>query len=468
MIGSNWTGATSSFSIAGDQLAVGSGETDIYWSTASFGIAQEAYVTLTTIPAGATEIGLILKAQSPSGSRPALVEVFYSPPQGIVQAWSYEPGTGWRKLGSDVPVIYGAGDRFGVRAGSDGTLEIYRNSQVVGVRSAASWPYGTSGGFIGLFMSNANGTKLDDFGGGTVNGSAPAPTPTPTGVPSGSPTPTATPTVTPLPGTPTATPVPGGYPSTGVLDNFNRANGAIGADWGGATSGYTVNNDQVSVGSGEIDIYWKGTVFGTAQEAYFTLTSIPTTAGEIGLALKSAKCYRHSAALINVLYSPARAIVQAWTYEPGVGRRKLGTDIPMTFAVGDRLGVRARVDGNIELYRNGQIIGTRNVSAWPYAFGGGYIGLYMVDAVGTVLDDFGGGTTGATNAGVGDIAPPDRVPDEAAPWLTHRSLIWLPAIVAEPDLVTQDRSVDAVDALAPLPPAELSDRIFLPLLAQPE
>ncbi|MBK8046689.1 MAG: hypothetical protein IPK16_05935 [Anaerolineales bacterium] len=80
---------------------------------------------------------------------------------------------GWRKLGSDIAVTYSAGDRFGVRMQSDGSLEVYRNSQPVGAYSAASWPYSTSGGYIGLFMSNASGARLDDFGGGSVSGSAP-------------------------------------------------------------------------------------------------------------------------------------------------------------------------------------------------------------------------------------------------------------------------------------------------------
>ncbi|MBK8046688.1 MAG: hypothetical protein IPK16_05930 [Anaerolineales bacterium] len=56
VIGSNWTGATGNFTINGSQLAVGGSENDIYWSGASFGAAQEAYVTLATIPSNATKL----------------------------------------------------------------------------------------------------------------------------------------------------------------------------------------------------------------------------------------------------------------------------------------------------------------------------------------------------------------------------------------------------------------------------
>jgi hypothetical protein len=46
---------------------------------------------------------------------------------------------------------------------------------------------------------------------------------------------TPTRTLSPNP-TPTATPTPSGFPSTAILDNFDRANGAIGSNWLGQTS----------------------------------------------------------------------------------------------------------------------------------------------------------------------------------------------------------------------------------------
>jgi len=45
----------------------------------------------------------------------------------------------------------------------------------------------------------------------------------------------------------------------------------------------------------------------------------------------------------------------------------------------------------VEVYKNGLLLGTRNVSSWPYYANGGYIGLWFIDAQDALLDDFGGG-----------------------------------------------------------------------------
>ena len=46
----------------------------------------------------------------------------------------------------------------------------------------------------------------------------------------------------------------------------------------------------------------------------------------------------------------------------------------------------------MEVYRNGLLVGARDVSGWPDYASGGYIGLYTENDDDTVLDDFGGGT----------------------------------------------------------------------------
>jgi hypothetical protein len=56
------------------------------------------------------------------------------------------------------------------------------------------------------------------------------------------------------------------------------------------------------------------------------------------------------------------------------------------------LGARATSAGSIEVYRNGSLLGSRDVSAWTHASAGGYIGLWLANAANVVLDDFGGGT----------------------------------------------------------------------------
>jgi hypothetical protein len=55
------------------------------------------------------------------------------------------------------------------------------------------------------------------------------------------PIPTSTDTAT---NTPTVTPTTDAFPSTGVLDNFNRANGTIGSNWTGTTGNFSISRVQ--------------------------------------------------------------------------------------------------------------------------------------------------------------------------------------------------------------------------------
>lgn len=197
-------------------------------------------------------------------------------------------------------------------------------------------------------------------------------------------TPTPSPTLTP-----SVTPGSGTFPATGVLDNFNRADGAIGSNWSVATVGYSIASNHLDVGSGGA-IYWSPATFGANQEAYVTLTTPDSTAEEIDLLLKHAdigQSYR----LIEVWYQPANGKVQVWTYDPTADWVQRGSDIEVTFAAGDQFGARAKADGTVEVYKNGSLVGSANVSGWSYYADGGAVGMWMVSAGDAVLDDFGGG-----------------------------------------------------------------------------
>ena len=66
----------------------------------------------------------------------------------------------------------------------------------------------------------------------------------------------------------------------------------------------------------------------------------------------------------------------------------------VTFVSGDRFGARAKANGMVEVYRNGTLLATRDVTGWPYYANGGYVGLWFIGVNNcTVVDDFGGGTT---------------------------------------------------------------------------
>jgi hypothetical protein len=213
----------------------------------------------------------------------------------------------------------------------------------------------------------------------------PLPTPTPTVTP----TSTATPTNTP---TPTATATPSGvFPATGVLDDFNRANGELGANWGGGTSGYyQIANQQLDVMNSEA-IYWSAASFGANQEVYVTLSAIDAAADEIDLLLKQQGASWQDGVL-EVWYHPASSKAQVWTYLNGQGWVQRGSDISVTFAPGDQFGARAKVNGMVEVYKNGTLVGTADATGWtPYASGGS-IGLWMINASNTTMDNFGGGS----------------------------------------------------------------------------
>ncbi len=226
----------------------------------------------------------------------------------------------------------------------------------------------------------AVGLKLDAEGSGATS----TPTRTPTG-------PSATPTNT-------NTPVPPlSFPSTGVIDAFNRANGAIGTSWSGRTSGYSIASNQLRLNSqGEQDIYWNATTYGADQEVHVTLTTIPSNGTEMGLVLKSQSNTGVNPGLIEVLYKPVNKEVQVWTFQSAQSWVQRGGGIPVTFVNGDQFGARARANGQVEVYRNSTLLGTFNVTGWPNYSQGGYIGLFMYDSNSAVLDNFGGGTMGSS------------------------------------------------------------------------
>lgn len=229
-----------------------------------------------------------------------------------------------------------------------------------------------------------------------------SPTPPASATPSRTFTPTSTRTTTLTPSrtsTPTATATatstaPVSFPATSLLDNFNRANGALGSNWSGATGKYSLVSNQLQVSAGDNDIYWHASSFGADQEAYVTLITINPSASEIDLLLKAQNSSTVYSGTIEVLYSPTSKFLQVWTYTGSLGWVQRGADIAVTLANGDQLGARATAAGQVLVYRNGALLGTRDVSAWTYSASTGYIGLWVSNGANTVFDNFGGGTVG--------------------------------------------------------------------------
>lgn len=223
----------------------------------------------------------------------------------------------------------------------------------------------------------------------------------------------------------------GSFPSAPVLDNFNRANGSIGSNWSGYTSAYSISSNQLSVddNGSNTDIYWGNEAFGADQEAYVTFTHIDPNAGEQDILLKSQGNTTWGDGVLEVLYDPAGQRVQVFTYEwPVVEWEQHGADIPVTFADGDTFGARALADGTVEVYKNGTLLATRDITAWSHYADGGYIGLWFIGAEDAVLDDFGGGTLpgGEMLMGlpVGPTESEDPTPEQLNVNLQDATLFW--------------------------------------------
>jgi glucose/arabinose dehydrogenase len=180
------------------------------------------------------------------------------------------------------------------------------------------------------------------------------------------------------------------FPSTGVLDNFNRSNGPIGGMWVGNTSALAIQSSQLVETGPDASTVWNGGVFGASQEAYFRFDQITSNASEHDLMLK-VQGLDWSTGHIEVHYDVTGAQVYVNTYDPANGWIPHG-GTPVTLQPGDQLGARADLAGNVTVYRNGVAIYNASVTNWPFYAQGGRLGMTIVDALGTHLDDFGGGT----------------------------------------------------------------------------
>lgn len=132
-----------------------------------FGANQEVYVQLTRIDPSASEIDLLLKAQSNKNYGSGVIEVLYNPTSQQVQVWTYTRTQGWVQRGAGIPVTFINGDQFGARATSSGQVSVYRNGILLGTSDGTAWPNYASGGYVGMWFVNAPNMVVDNFGGGS-------------------------------------------------------------------------------------------------------------------------------------------------------------------------------------------------------------------------------------------------------------------------------------------------------------
>jgi hypothetical protein len=188
-----------------------------------------------------------------------------------------------------------------------------------------------------------------------------------------------------------------GFPANAVLDNFNRADGSLGANWTGAKTGpsYRLAIGQIDVGNGG-PIYWAPATFGLDQEAYVTIAKVDATGVEHGVLLKvQGDPGDYTQGEIEVFYEPMAHAVRVATLLPGTSAWTIYPRIPVTFQDEDQLGGRVLANGTVQLYRNSVLLATVTLKSKDQKFfnqRGGRIGLWFDGSSKAVFDSFGGGT----------------------------------------------------------------------------
>ncbi len=180
------------------------------------------------------------------------------------------------------------------------------------------------------------------------------------------------------------------FPSTAILDDFDRANGPIGEAWGGDDNGMIVLDSALVQQGSYNSVVLLSPLLGPVQEVYVTLKRITANAPEHDLMLK-VQGTTWDAGHIEVRYDDTEQGARVSTYSPGTGWAPRSGLLPMVLQNGDQFGARAFANGLVVVYRNHVQLGIADCSDWPEATLGGRVGLTLGGAPNSILDDFGGG-----------------------------------------------------------------------------
>jgi YD repeat-containing protein len=108
-----------------------------FWQGIPLDSEQEAIITFTRL---SKESGR-QKPQSNGIWGEGVAHVLYDAPNQRIQVWMVDSEKGWVQAGKDIPVEFADGDRFSVRFGKDGSIEIYRNGKLLTRRALSSLPH---------------------------------------------------------------------------------------------------------------------------------------------------------------------------------------------------------------------------------------------------------------------------------------------------------------------------------------
>ncbi len=190
------------------------------------------------------------------------------------------------------------------------------------------------------------------------------------------------------------------FPTTGLVDQFNRANEGPppSANWTTSTglNGLQVDTNQVRSSSGTSFGFWNAATFGPDSECYCT---IPTKGANTQLCAVYVRLKDDSSfatldgytAFFTVVSGGNNDTITVQRIDNGVGTN-LGSTITQEFSSGDALGMDMVVSTINVYYKSGAgawtNVGNRSDSTYADA---GHIGLAIAGTTYRV-DDFGGGT----------------------------------------------------------------------------
>ncbi len=166
-IGGLWIGEATEATVLDSMVRQSAtGVTTMTWGGPVPGIEQEAFARFQVVPTSGN-VSVLLKAQG-STLTSGGIEARYSRSTNAVSIIERPLGGGSNTIGTINGVTLSAGDRYGARTYTDGTVQVFRNAVLLGQAVLNPGPLRTLGGRVGLRFDSATSARLDDFGGGTL------------------------------------------------------------------------------------------------------------------------------------------------------------------------------------------------------------------------------------------------------------------------------------------------------------
>ena len=207
---------------------------------------------------------------------------------------------------------------------------------------------------------------------------------------------------------------PGTFPTTGVLDTFDRADAAtLGANWTDFINGWSIasNLAAAEVNAADNATLWSASTFGPDCEGYVEVPTKPPTDRNIGIWIR---CTTTDVATIDgyiaVIGVASDTDVQQFYRFDNYAFTQLGANVTDEFAAGESLGAEM-IGSTLALYNKVGGTWTQLATRTDTTYGAaGYIGLLSTSTT-IRVDNFGGGTIAAAAK-----APP--------PFQKHTNYVW--------------------------------------------